>query len=365
MARKRLNRLCVPRKLNRQNETLRIGFVPLVDCAPIAVAAEAGIFARRGLNVQLMREPGWASIRDKVAYGELEAAHAPVGLAFALNWGLGVLRQPCLTGYLLNSNGDAITFSNEFNERGVLDPKTLAKYIQTERRDRPVTFAVPHLFSTHHFLLLHWLRPAGLQSGRDYQVIILPPSLMATCLASGNIDGYCVGEPFNTQAVQEEAGVIVAESAQVAPMHPEKALVVTEAFEEREHDLHMALIEAIAEAAAHCETPEGRDIAADILSHPQFLGLDKDLIRSSLFAGDESEGAVSSERFHVFSHPEVNRPTLDKANWLLAQMRYAGLITDAEVKSGPSINRIFREDLFDQATASQQASDRNISLKLL
>lgn len=312
-----------------------------------------------------MREPGWASIRDKMAYGELEAAHAPVGLAFALNWGLGVLRQPCLTGYLLNSNGDAITFSNELQSVGVNDPASLANHIRTTRRDRPVTFAVPHLFSTHHFLLLHWLRPAGLQSMRDYQVIILPPSLMASCLASGNIDGYCVGEPFNTLAVQEEAGFIAAESAVIAPMHPEKALVVSEIFEERNHDIHMALIEAIEEAAAHCETPEGRDIATDILSRPQFLGIDKALIRSSLFAGDGSDSAVNSETFHIFSHPEVNRPTLDKANWLLAQMRYAGLITDAEVKSGPSINRIFREDLFDLATASKQAKKRNISLNLI
>ncbi|MEM7603677.1 MAG: ABC transporter substrate-binding protein, partial [Verrucomicrobiota bacterium] len=91
------------RNRKRSSETVRLGFVPLVDCASIAFAYENGIFAKRGLDVELMREPGWASIRDKMAYGELEAVHAPVGLAFALNWGLGVLKHPCSTGYLLNS----------------------------------------------------------------------------------------------------------------------------------------------------------------------------------------------------------------------------------------------------------------------
>ena len=352
MARIGLFNLGVNYNGNRSDKTLRIGFVPLVDCAPIALAYETGLYREHGLEIELMREPGWATIRDKMAYGELDAAHAPVGLAFALNWGLGVLPQPCLTGYLLNSNGDAISVSRELYEAGVTDPDTLAVEIRTSRRDRPLTFGVPHQFSTPHFLLLQWLRPAGIVPGRDIQIVVLPPSLMSSCLAAGDIDGFCVGEPFNTLATEKGNGVILAESADLSPMHPEKALVVAESFEDEKHDQHIKLIRATAEAARRLETHEGREAAVEILSRPHYLGLDSTLIESSLFAGEsEAAGAVTSKRFHIFSHPEVNRPTKDKGNWLLSHMRNAGLLEGVNTKAGPLLSDIFREDLFEEATA--------------
>lgn len=338
--------------LKRHSDTVRLGFVPLVDCASIAIAYENGIFEKRGLNVELMREPGWATIRDKMAYGELDAAHAPVGLAFALNWGLGVLKHPCSTGYLLNSNGDAITISRKLNEQGIKDPESLAEHLKTTRRERPFTFGVPHLFSTHHFLLLQWLRPAGIISNKHVEIVVLPPSLMTSCLEAGNIDGYCVGEPFNTMAVRQGSGVILAESADLSPMHPEKALVVSEDLNVVHHETHLEMIRCIDEAATLCETHDGRERAVEILSQPHYLGIDPTLIRSSLFAGEPDEGGeVSSESFHVFSHEEVNRPTADKANWLVAQMRNAGLLNLVDIKSGPPLSHILREDLFDEATA--------------
>ncbi|MDF1823362.1 MAG: CmpA/NrtA family ABC transporter substrate-binding protein [Verrucomicrobiales bacterium] len=334
----------------RHSDTIRLGFVPLVDCASIAVAYETGLFQKRGLNVELMREPGWATIRDKMAYGELEAVHAPVGLAFALNWGLGVLKHPCSTGYLLNSNGDAITISKSLHDEGIVDPESLAHRLKTTRQERPFTFGVPHLFSTHHFLLLQWLRPAGILANHHIDIAVLPPSLMTSCLAAGNIDGYCVGEPFNTMAVREGSGVILAESADLSPMHPEKALIVSDDFNALEHETHLEMIRAIDEAAVLCETHDGREQAVEILSQPHYLGIEPGLIRSSLFAGEDSE--VSSESFHIFSHPDVNRPDADKANWLVAQMRNAGLLNLVNTKAGPPLSHIFREDLFDEAMSS-------------
>ena len=340
----------------RNSDSVRLGFVPLVDCASIALAYENGIFKRRGLDVELMREPGWATIRDKMAYGELEAVHSPVGLAFALNWGLGVLKHPCSTGYLLNSNGDAITISSELHEAGITGPDSLAHSLKSTRRERPFTFGVPHLFSTHHFLLLQWLRPSGILPNRDVDIVVLPPSLMTSCLAAGSIDGYCVGEPFNTMAVREGTGVILAESADLSPMHPEKALVVSDDFNAVHHDTHLEMIRAIDEAATLCETPDGRERAVEILSQPHYLGIDPTLIRSSLFAGEPNEdGEVSSESFHIFSHPEVNRPTADKANWLVSQMRNAGLLNHVNIKAGPPLSHILREDLFEEATSKLTA----------
>ena len=344
-------------KANYNNPApVRIGFVPLVDCAPLAVAFETGIFRERSLNVELMREPGWATIRDKMAYGELEMAHAPAGIAFALNWGLGVLRHPCSTGFLLNSNGDAITISKELSDQGVKDPDTLAEHIKTSQRESPITLGVPHRFSTHHFLLRQWLRPSGIMPGRDVSIVVLPPSLMTSCLASGDIDGYCVGEPFNTIAVRHNDGVILAESADLSPMHPEKALIVSEHYDQRNHEVHLEIIRAIADAATFCETPEGRMTALEILARPHYLGLDSTLIHSSLFAGDKNESSeFSSDTFHIFSHPEVNRPTAAKANWLVSEMRSADLLDSIDTKQGPPLSQIFREDIFDEAIAANQA----------
>lgn len=323
-----------------------------MDVAPIAYAEETGIFSRHGLSVELSREPGWATVRDKVAYGELDIVHAPVGLAFALSWGLGVLRQPCLTGYLLNSNGDAITVSRSLYEAGARDAASLASVIKGMRPARPLTFGVPNLFSSHHFLLLHWFRPAGIIPGRDVHIVVLPPLLMAACLSKGDIDGYCVGEPYNTLAVRDGSGHIVAESSRIVPLHPEKALIVSENFHARDPEVHLELIRAIAESASICESPQGREEVAEILSQPRFLGLEASLIRSSLFA-DNDDGLASSA-FHVFSHPEVNRPDQEKTNWLVAQLRLAGLLGGSGTPPLHSPSQILREDLYEASLVSKK-----------
>lgn len=339
--------------------------MPLVDCAPIAVARETGLFKKHGLDVELQREPGWATIRDKLAYGELEAAHALVGLAFALSWGMGVIRTPSVTGYLLNSNGDAITVSRALHERGVRDAATLAAELR-QRQDRPAVFGVPHLFSTHHFLLRRWLKPAGIVPGRDVQIMVLPPSQMVPCLQAGNIDGYCVGEPFNTLGVRRENGVILAESNDLWPLHPEKALIVTEKFATGREEEHLALIRAISEAARICETREGRLLACRILSQSDYLDLDEGVIRASLILeDDESLRTVRSENFHVFHHPEVNEPTSEKASWVINHLRDAGLLEGAGKGSLPKLRSIFREDIHRKALAppKKKSPSRKSSLK--
>lgn len=340
---------------NRDRLPLRIGFVPLVDCAPLVLAYEKGLFRERGLRVELLREPGWATIRDKIVYGELEAAHALAGLGFAVSWGLGVIRRACVTGFLFNSHGDAITVSRELHEEGVTDAATLAATLRTRGRERPVTFGVPHLFSSHHFLLRHWLRPVGVVPGRDVQIVVLPPSLMPACIESGYIDGYCVGEPFNTEAVLAGSGTVVAESADLSPMHPEKALLATREFAETRPEEHAAMIGALSEAGALCDTEQGREEAAMLLSRAEYLARDSDLIHRSLFAGaGAAPGSVSSEEFHLFSGFEVNRPSSEKASWIVNQLELAGMLDDVDNRSLPSVDAIFRRDLYEAALSANR-----------
>jgi ABC-type nitrate/sulfonate/bicarbonate transport system substrate-binding protein len=232
--------------LSQKNQTrsrtrpVRIGFVPLNDCAPIVMAHELGLFEKYDLVVRLSREIGWATVRDKIVYGELDAAHAVAGLVFVCSFGLGVLQTDCLTALVLNLHGNAITLSNELRACGVHDGKTLKFEIERSRGKRLFTFGVAFPFSSHNFILCEWLRAAGIEPRVDVEIVTVPPPQMFPNLRAGNLDGYCVGEPWNSLAVMRRAGWCVATSAELAPLHPEKVLIVRRDFaEEREAVLQL------------------------------------------------------------------------------------------------------------------------------
>ncbi|MDF1810885.1 MAG: ABC transporter substrate-binding protein [Verrucomicrobiales bacterium] len=267
----------------------------------------------------------------------MDAAHAPVGFCFSISWGLGVPRCPCQTAFLFNSNGDSITISNELVNSG----KSIAK------AGRMLKFAVPHIYSSHHFLLRQWLNPFGVKAGKDFEIVVLPPSLMAPSLAEGFIDGFCVGEPFGSIAVNQKAGVIMKESADLSPLHPEKALLVTDAFAQEREEQHLKMIAALSKAGKVCDTTEGRKEAAEILSRPEYLNMDSSIIGQSLFPGIDS---MKSEDFHLFNRG-VNEPTKDKANWVVNHMKSAGLIPDSIPKNDMKLGNFFRNDTYKKATS--------------
>ena len=153
---------------------LRLGFVALSDCAPIAMAAELGLFAQYGIAVELRREVGWATVRDKIIYGELDAAHAPAGLVVAASCGLGSVRTECLTGLVLNLHGNAITLSQRLWQEGVRDGATLRQRIA--QGGEPPVFGVVHAYSAHRFLLRNWLRAHRLEPERAVRIVVVPPA---------------------------------------------------------------------------------------------------------------------------------------------------------------------------------------------
>lgn len=344
MARHRLSFVGMTSK-KLSSDKVRLGYVPLADCATLVVASELGYFEKHGVEVELIREPGWATIRDKIIYGELELAHSVIGLPFAITYGLGCLRHDCVTGFIFNAHGDGITLSNRLVERGVTDANQLAVEIKTSGRERPITIGIPHAFSAHHFILNQWLKPAGIIPGRDVQLVVLPPSLMADCIGEGHIDGFCVGEPFNTIAEQRELGKLVCRSSEISPHHPEKALLTTREFAETREADHLAVIAALADASQFCETPQGRTEAISILTREEHLGFPASVLKPSLDRKTES-----AEDFHLFGGAEINRPDMEKASWVIGQMRSAGLME--EVKSGPlnpPVDSVFRPEIYDAA----------------
>jgi ABC-type nitrate/sulfonate/bicarbonate transport system substrate-binding protein len=348
-------------RLNRSTrKPLKIGFVPLADSAPIVIAHERRLFAKYGLCVQLSREVGWATIRDKIIYGELDAAHALGAMPFAATLGLGSIACNCLTALVLNLNGNAITLSQELWERGVRDAKSLHAEIDASRGKRTYILGVAFPYSSHNFLLRQWLVSGGINPDRDVRIVVVPAPTMFDNLKARNLDGYCGGEPWTSVAVLNGLGWCPVASAQLAPFHPEKVLMVRSRFAEEHESEHLALIAALLEAAAYCDRIENREQVIATLAHPKYVNVRAEALQNSFVDRfNFGNGRVESlPDFHVFSRDDANEPSAEKAAWVLRQLSPGRAAKD---HTGPKLDiahQVFRRDIFQEA-ASLLASGAN------
>lgn len=334
---------------------LRLGFVPLSDCAPIAVAKETGIFDRYNLNVVLSRELGWASVRDKMFYGDLDAAQSIAGIAFALGLGFSELKCEVAVPLILNLHGNAITLSSELKPSEIGKGEGLHRFLtQSWKKDRPFTLAATHRFSSHHILLFQWLRRHGLSAPSDVEIVFLPPPLMPRHLKAGHIDGYCVGEPWNSESILAGTGWCPATSSDLSHGHPEKVLLLSGKFLRERKDESIALTAALLDACKQCQDPSFRNDMVSILAMKEYTGASENVLRNSLSNQfNTGSGSTNGSAFHLFHGESVNRPTVEKASWVLAGLRSIGILPD--VTCG-SLSRIYREDLFHAATLCAQST---------
>jgi ABC-type nitrate/sulfonate/bicarbonate transport system substrate-binding protein len=340
------------------NRVLRLGFVPLTDCAPLVMAQELGLFKKYGLRVALSRELGWATIRDKVIHGELDAAHAVAGMPVAATLGLNSVACDCLTALVLNLNGNAITLSADLWNRGVRDGAILRAEIARAHGEKTFTLGVVHSFSSHNYLLRNWLIAAGIQPDRDVRIVVVPPAQMVTNLKAGHLDGFCVGEPWNSLAVRAGEGCVVAVSAELDPLHPEKVLMVRREFAERREPEHLALIAALLEACAYCDASENHDAIISVLARPEFVNVPPDVLRCGLsgtFSFTRRESRSISD-FCIFHRHDANEPSADKAGWVLRNLRTSGLCKESGLLNAALGRRIFRPDIFSAAQQLQTSS---------
>jgi two-component system, oxyanion-binding sensor len=358
-----LNHLPAPAR--RARRLLRVGFLALTDAAPLIVARERGCFSRHGLEVELSREVGWATIRDKVIFGELDAAHAPAPMLWSTQLGLGCAPTEVCTGYVINLHGNAITLSTRLWEAGVRDAATLRTAALARRGEQKLTFGIVFPYSMHHVLLRQWLRAARLDPERDVRIAVVPPAQMYRNLAAGTLDGYCAGEPWNTLAVQQGEGWCPVWSAGLSPSHVEKVLMVRTTFAERRATEHGHLIAALAEAAAWCDEPEHRTQLAEILSGPAYLDLPPAVIAPSLLGRFTCRPGVTESvpDFHVFHRGNANAPTPVRAATLQNELVAAGLLPRAQFY--PSLpRRLFREDLYREALVNLDTTYEPPSIQL-
>ena len=332
-------------------KTMRIGFVGLADAAPLFVAQELGLFEQHGLDVVISREVGWASVREKVVCGELDASHAISPLPFSSCLGINTTPTPCLSGLVLSRGGNAIVLSTELWKRGVRDRATLKLDIENRRAFRRHIFASVFSCSTHTIILRKWLSEGGIDPDRDVQIVTLPPSQMSRSLGAGTIDGFCVGEPWASMAIANKSGWSPASSVDICQSHPEKALMVTQAFAERRAEEHTELIAALIEACAVCEDPRFRKAIARLLSDRRRVNCSAHLLELCLAPrfnyGMGREEACSG--FVRFYSGDANRPSLTDAKWILDGMQACGVAVSSYDRED-LLSRVLRDDIFDRAS---------------
>ncbi len=329
----------------RGDSRIRLGFVPLTDSAPMIVAREFGFFQRRGCDVVLSRELGWASIRDKLAHGELDGAHAPCGLPFALRLGLGCLPTPCTVPLVLSLNGNAITLGATLSKEGVTDAASLAAFVRRNRHGRKLVFGVVAQHSTHTWFLQTWLRQAGIDPQDDVRIVVVPPPQLSVNLQAGNLDGFCVGEPWNTVAIDQGIGWCAATSCEFLPGHPEKVLAIRTDSALAESDRQRQLTAALIEACEFCTRPENGESILNLLSRREYLGLPVRVLRPA-WTGRFKLGPGEIRDlpgFVTFHKGDSNEPTAERAAWVAQHL----IEPDARVQLTPvELGRVFRHDLY-------------------
>ncbi len=335
---------------------VRLGFIALVDAAPLIVAHEYGLFKEQGLEVNLRRELGWATIRDKIAFGELEAAQAISSLLISTRLGLGAPATPCLTACVLSMGGNAITLANSWWDAGVRDAQSFHDEIIRRRHEHQVVLGVPGHCSTHYLHLCEWLTSGGINPRRDVRIVTVPPPQVFRNLSAGTIDGYCVGEPWNSLAVQHGIGWCPATSDQIHPGEPEKVLMVRSDFAQNRHEEHLRLIKALTAAAARCEEATFRPELVKLLARREYLNQPAKVIAASLVGPMQlGQGRTADQStFLRFGVGESAVPNPHQGDQILESLRRHCVLTPG-LSVPPNLSRdLFRRDLHQQAMSRDE-----------
>ena len=344
------------------NARLRIGYIPLVDAAALIVAVDMGFAAAENLDVELVREVSWSNVRDKLNIGLFDAAHLLSPVAIASSLGIGHVRVPIIAPFNLGLNGNAITVSPRLYaglagvaDGDIADPAVSARALARLVADRkargaePLTFGMTFPFSNHNYQLRFWMAAGGVDPDEDVRLVVLPPPYMVESLASGHVDGFCVGAPWNSVAVDSGVGRILHFGCEIMARASEKVLAVREHWAADNNETLGRLIRALKQASAFIDAPDNHPAAAAVVARR--LGVEADLVTRS-FAGNlkiAPDGATRiDDRYILIGRGDASRPDPVQAAWLYAQMVRWGQAPLSE-ENNATARAVFRPDLYDAA----------------
>lgn len=348
---------------------LSIGFISLTDCAPLVIAKEMGFFEKWGLSVSLHKQNSWSVLRDKVHSGSLDAAQMLSPMPIASNYGLGCVKTKVVAPLVLSRNGNAITLSaalydtikkqqihQAYHSTMPLSSSYLKEEVATRKMlGKKIKLGAVFSYSCHYYQLISWLQAGGINL-EDIDIEIIPPADMVTALAAGEIDGFCVGGPWNTKAVRTKIGFTGVTSLDIWPGTPEKVLGLLQAFQQDNPHTVQALIMALQEACEWLEIIANRFEAARVLTDPHYLDMPLDNIAPSLLGScltfhDESPRSVPSyNQFSLFNDRVGNCPDTIDGEMLVKYMKQSGHISD-EASSALPVQDIYCSDIYHQTLA--------------
>ena len=366
--------------MTRAREKLRIGFIPLVDAAALFVAADKGFAAEQArLDLDLVREVSWSNVRDKLNIGLFDAAHLLAPMAIASSLGLGCVRVPIAAPFSLAMNGNAITVSRRLRAElladadggDLADPaasaRALARVVRRRARigAEPLTFGMTFPFSTHNYQLRYWMAAGGVDPDEDARLVALPPGYMVESLAKGQVDGFCVGAPWNSLAVDAGVGLILHLGAEIFARSPEKLLALRESVAEAKPEITAALVRALDTAARFAAAPENRAEVAAILARPDYVGVEPEVIRRTLEGRlklGPNGGARENPNYLLIDGGGASRPD-PAAAWLYAQMLRWGQARHAPEWLAAA-QKTCRADLYDATLGTGGRGRRRPSERL-
>lgn len=342
-----------------EKKDLKIGFIPLTDCAALVIAKEKGFFAKHGLNVELSKEASWANVRDKMTVGELDASHMLAAMPIATTLGVGSTKKDMVALMALGQNGDAISVSNKmYDAMMAADPAAtkkgsavaLKKVIASKTMGVP-EFGMTFPTGTHNYHVRYWMAAGGVNPDTDVALKVVPPPQMVANMTAGNIDGYCVGEPWNQRAVMGNIGKTVVTGYQLWENGPEKVLGVQKAFADKNPETTKAMIKAVIEAGMWLDASwENRKEASAILSSKSYVNAPKDVIDNSMTGTYMFTNGVNTPmpNFNVFGKKQALYPYYSHGLWQVTQMIRWGQL-DKPVDMKKVVESVYRPDLFAKA----------------
>lgn len=349
------------------NTALTVGFIPLLDCAALVVAAEKGFAAEEGIDLRLVRENSWASIRDRLLVGHFDAAHLLGPMTVASSLGIGHLTVPMIAPFALGFGGNAVTFSTplaeEMRRRGVrpgdgprAQGEALARVVaqRASASQPPLTFGMVYPFSCHNYELRYWLAAVGIDPDRDVRLVVVPPPLLVDTMLAGHLDGFCVGEPWNSVAVEAGVGSIAFGTTSIWRRSPEKVLGCRADWAERHPDELAALVRAVYRASVWCGDEHNHGELARLLAPAQWVGATADVLERALRGRLPLTRSSAPTRLAGFFSPfeaGATFPWVSHALWFYSQMVRWGQVAWSPANVA-AVRRTYRPDLYREALAT-------------
>lgn len=336
-----------------EKEEVRIGFIPLTDCASVVMASVLGFDKKYGVKIVPSKEASWAGVRDKLVNGELDMAHVLYGLVYGVHLGVAGPKKDMAVLMTINRNGQAITLSKDLAGKGAVDGASLAKVMAATKRE--YTFAQTFPTGTHAMWLYYWLASAGIDPMKDAKVITVPPPQMVANMRVGNMDGFCVGEPWGHRAIMDNIGITAVTTQDIWKDHPEKVLGTTADFVAKNPNTCRAVMMAVLEASRWIDASlQNKLKMAETIADKSYVNTGVDAINQRILGRYQNGlGKTWDDPNHMkfFDDGAVNYPYLSDGMWFLTQQKRWGLL-----KSHPDYlavaKQINRIDLYKQAASA-------------